>query len=128
MKCCDHPLNPPRIPAIYAYDHDLLTGTIGNRRVFASFCPANGFPDGLLVDDDGAIWSTLFAGGAIQRIEPDGRFGQRIELPVSRPTSCCFSPDRQLLYVTTARLGLDDGQLEQEPLAGALLVVKAAND
>jgi len=114
-----------RIPAIYAYDHDLLTGTIGNRRVFASFCPADGFPDGLLVDDDGAIWSTLFAGGAIQRIEPDGRFGQRIELPVSRPTSCCFSPDRQLLYVTTARLGLDDGQLEQEPLAGALLVVKA---
>jgi len=67
----------------------------------------------------------LFAGGAIQRIEPDGRFGQRIELPVSRPTSCCFSPDRQLLYVTTARLGLDDEQLEQQPLAGALLVVKA---
>lgn len=113
-----------RAPAIYAYDHDPVSGAIDNRQVFASFQPDEGFPDGLLVDDDGAIWSTLFDGSAIQQIGPDGQYGQRIELPVSRPTSCCFSPDRQLLYITTARLGLAGDQLEQEPLAGALLAVK----
>jgi sugar lactone lactonase YvrE len=113
-----------RVPAIYAYDHDPLTGVIDSRKVFATFRPADGFPDGLLVDDDGTIWSTLFDGGTIQQIGSDGRFGQRIELPVSRPTSCCFSADRQLLYVTTARLGLAGEQMKREPLAGALLAVQ----
>ncbi|MFK4874581.1 SDR family NAD(P)-dependent oxidoreductase [Novosphingobium sp. ZW T3_23] len=113
-----------RIPVIYAYDHDPLTGAIGNRRDFATFNPDDGFPDGLLVDEDGLIWSTFFDGGAIRRIAPDGTSMGKIDLPVSRPTSCCFSPDRKLLYVTTARLGLTDARLKQEPLAGALLTIR----
>ncbi|AXB78896.1 hypothetical protein TQ38_020155 [Novosphingobium sp. P6W] len=49
---------------------------------------------------------------------------KQTDLPVSRPTSCCLSPDRRVLYVTTARLGLTDAKLEQEPLAGALLRIR----
>ncbi|MFI5408049.1 SDR family NAD(P)-dependent oxidoreductase [Kaistia sp. UC242_56] len=112
-----------RAPAIYAYAHDPATGKIGPRRQFATFGPDDGFPDGLLVGPDGAIWSTLFNAGAIQRIEPDGRFTRRIELPVSRPTSCAFDRDGATLYVTTARLGLDKAALDREPMAGAILRV-----
>lgn len=115
-----------RIPVIHAYDYDPVAGSIGNRRPFATFGPDDGFPDGLFVDDEGAIWSTLFDAGAIQRIEPNGAFGRRIELPVSRPTSCCFSADRKTLYITTARLGLADKELERQPLAGSLLAVGLA--
>jgi len=113
-----------RAPAIYAYRHDPAFGTVEKRQTFASFGPDDGFPDGLLVGPDGAMWSTLFGGAAIQRIEPDGRFSRRIALPVSRPTSCAFSGDGRSLYVTTARLGLVPEALNREPLAGAILKVE----
>jgi sugar lactone lactonase YvrE/NAD(P)-dependent dehydrogenase (short-subunit alcohol dehydrogenase family) len=115
-----------RVPAIYAYAFDAATGTIGERRPFVTFGPEDGFPDGLLVGPDGAVWSTLFDAGAIQRIEPDGCSTRRIELPVSRPTSCAFSPDGTTLYVTTARLGLSGAALTREPTAGAVLQVGGA--
>lgn len=112
-----------RAPAIHAYDHDPASGRLGERRPFATFGPGEGFPDGLLVGPDGALWSTLFGAGAIQRIEPDGRRARRIAVPASRPTSCALSPNRAALYVTTARLGLDAAALDREPAAGALLRV-----
>lgn len=110
-----------RAPAIYAYDHAPASGTISERRVFPTFGPNDRFPDGLLVGPDGALWSTLFGAGAIQRIEPDGRFTRRIDLPVPRPTSCAFSRDGRRLFVTTATLGLSDAELEAAPASGALL-------
>lgn len=110
-----------RAPAIYAYDHDPASGMISEQRVFATFGPNDGFPDGMLVGPDGALWSTLVGAGAIQRIEPDGRFTRRIDLPVPRPTSCAFSRDGRRLFVTTATLGLSDTELEPAPASGALL-------
>lgn len=112
-----------RAPALYAYDHDTGTGAIGARRTFATFAEDEGFPDGLLVAPDGSVWSTLFAGGAIQEFHSNGARGRRIRLPVSRPTSCCFSADGRILFVTTAQLGLDDAALAAEPLAGSVLYV-----
>jgi sugar lactone lactonase YvrE/NAD(P)-dependent dehydrogenase (short-subunit alcohol dehydrogenase family) len=111
-----------RARAVYAYDFDAGEGAIGSRRPFASFGPDDGFPDGLLVASDGAMWSTLFNGGAIQRVEADGSLSHRIELPVSRPTSCAFTPDGRALFVTTARLGLGEAELKLQPLAGAVLL------
>lgn len=116
-----------RAPVIYAYDHDPASGAIGNRRPFVTFGPNDGFPDGLLVMPDGAMWSTMFGASAIQRIEPDGQLTRRIKLPASRPTSCGFASDRKALYVTTARLGLDDATLDREPMAGAIFRVESAS-
>lgn len=110
-----------RAPAIYAYDYNEAAGTLGERRAFVTFRPEDGFPDGLLVTASGSMWSTMFAGSAIQQIGADGRFGQRVALPVSRPTSCAPMPDGTGLFVTTARLGLATDALDREPLAGALL-------
>lgn len=113
-----------RAPSIYTYDHEPASGAIGVRQPFVTFGPNDGFPDGLLVMPEGALWSTLFDASAIQRIEPDGRLTRRIELPTSRPTSCGFSSDGRALYVTTARLGLDDAALDRETMAGAILRVE----
>ena len=112
-----------RAPAIYAYEHEPSTGLLGKRRTFATFNQGEGFPDGLLVGPDGEVWSTLFDGAAIQRFEADGRPTRRIELPVTRPTSCAFSSDGAAMYVTTARLGLEESTLRLQPLAGSVLRV-----
>lgn len=111
---------------IHAYDFDPATGTIENRRLFASLEGKNGaFPDGLTVDAEGYVWSAQPVFGRLARYDPKGRLERIIELPVSRGTSCSFGgKDLDILYVTTMRGALTDEQLAEEPLAGSLLALR----
>lgn len=77
---------------IYAYDFDQGRGAIGDRRVLFRMDPAEGKPDGLLVDPEGYVLSVLFDGSAILRLDPRGDRAGCIALPVPRPTSCALSP------------------------------------
>jgi len=106
---------------IYAYDFEPERGEISHRRLLAHIDPDEGKPDGLTVDPEGFLLSVLFDGGAILRIAPDGKFERKIALPVPRPTSCAFAGDNQYLFVTTARLGLTNADLQAAPASGALL-------
>jgi sugar lactone lactonase YvrE len=58
-----------------------------------------GNPDGMALEEGGAIWLAL-VGGGIARLAPDGRVDRRIEPPSTFTTSLCF--DGRDLYVTTA--------------------------
>jgi sugar lactone lactonase YvrE len=103
------------------YEFDLDPGAIGHR-VGAIDVPAvQGKPDGLAFDAEGGVWVALWGGGAVQRYDPAGRPSERIELPVSQVTSCCFGdPDLSTLYVTSAARGARRDQ----PLAGALFACR----
>jgi gluconolactonase len=57
-----------------------------------------GTPDGMAVDEAGAIWVAL-VGGGVGRFTPDGRLDRRVDVPSPFVTSVCF--DRNDLYVTT---------------------------
>jgi sugar lactone lactonase YvrE len=57
-----------------------------------------GLPDGLAIDEDGAVWLAL-VGGGLGRFRPDGALDQKLDLPSEFVTSCCF--DGHDLYVTT---------------------------
>jgi D-xylonolactonase len=59
---------------------------------------ALGHPDGMAVDELGAIWVALVSGG-IARLTPEGSVDRRLEPPSSLTTSLCFSGHE--LYVTT---------------------------
>lgn len=58
-----------------------------------------GHPDGMALDEHGAIWLALVNGG-LARLTPDGRVDRRVQPPSSVTTSCCF--DGRDLIVTTA--------------------------
>jgi sugar lactone lactonase YvrE len=106
---------------IDAFDYDIETGAIANRRRFVQLAREEGFPDGLAVDAQGHVWLALYLGGAVRRYAPDGRLVAAVTLPVSGVTSCNFGgPDLTDLYITTARYGVPDDRLEKEPHAGAL--------
>ncbi len=103
---------------IWRYDFDVQDGVLGRRVEFASIHgPAE--PDGACVDTDGYLWSAMWGGYAIVRYAPDGRIDRVLEVPVCQPTCVTFGgPGRELLFVTSARLGLR----ESEGSAGDVLV------
>jgi sugar lactone lactonase YvrE len=106
-------------------DFDLATGTVNNRRPFALIADTPGVPDGLTIDAEGGIWVALWGGAQVRRYAPDGRVTDIVDLPVDQPTSCTFGGDAgDILYITTARLGLTDEQLTASPLAGSVLACR----
>ncbi|SDD72570.1 SMP-30/gluconolactonase/LRE family protein [Actinokineospora iranica] len=108
------------------FDYDVATGDAVNRRPLCAVA-GPGSPDGLCVDADGCVWVALWDGSAIRRYTPTGDLDREIQAPVSRPTACCFGgPDLTDLYVTTARRGLTEAQLSEQPLAGSVLVFPGA--
>jgi sugar lactone lactonase YvrE len=80
---------------------------------------------------EGAIWHAAKAclywvahrgAGAVCRWNPDdGTLMERIDVPAAHVSSCAFGgEDLRDLYVTTARSGLSEAQLAEQPLAGGL--------
>jgi D-xylonolactonase len=59
---------------------------------------AFGHPDGMALDEHGAVWVALVSGG-IARLTPDGAVDRRLEPPSEFTTSLCFAG--RDLYVTT---------------------------
>jgi sugar lactone lactonase YvrE len=92
---------------IRTYPLDPGTGTLGDGTVFAEV--TDGHPDGMVVDDEGHLWVSVFGGGRVARFDPGGAPSGGIDLPSSQPTAPCFGgPDGRRLLVTTAYEDLDD--------------------
>lgn len=108
----------------YFYDFDGDAGTISNKRVGYPPKTAPGYPDGAAMDVDGCLWSARWDGGCVARITPDGRVDRLIALPCARVTSCAFGgPRLETLYITTARTGLSEADLADQPLAGGVFAI-----
>ena len=58
------------------------------------------------------------------RYAPDGSVDRIVEMPVEQPSSCAFGGEGlRTLYVTSAREGLSEAELADQPLAGSLFAV-----
>ena len=96
-------------------------GSIGTPRVFVRVPQDQGFPDGATVDAEGGLWSAQWEGSCLVRYDAQGQESARVALPVSRPTCPAFGGALlQELYVTSARIGLDEARLAREPEAGGV--------
>jgi sugar lactone lactonase YvrE len=110
-----------RRKTIYAYDFDVATGHISNRRSFVFTPDEEGVPDGLAVDSEGFIWSARWGGWKVSCYDPSGKLEREVRLPVQYPTSCAFGGDRlDELYVTSARTRVSEEQIREQPFAGDL--------
>jgi len=88
---------------IWAYDYDLDSGTLSNRRDFADVDRSDqGAADGATVDSEGCLWSANVYAGRLYRWTPDGDVDRVIEMPVRKVTSVNFGgPNLDVLYVTS---------------------------
>ena len=88
--------------AIHAYDYDLATGAIANRRLFASTRDLGGIPDGATVDRDGLMWMAICEGAKVVAFRPGGAIERIVDMPVSLPASVMFGgANLDLLFVTS---------------------------
>lgn len=110
---------------LYAFDFDLESGSIADRRPLIEVPEADGVMDGMTVDGEGCLWVAIFGGSEVRRYKPDGELIDRIAMPVTHPTSCVFGGlDLADLYITSARQDvngpMDEAQLTKQPLAGSV--------
>lgn len=107
-----------------AFDVDPDSGEISGRRRAFPVAPEHGMPDGIALDTDGCCWVACYWGSRVCRFTPDGTLDSIVRLPVSCVTSVAFGgPGLRELYVTTAKVDLDERARAAEPDAGDLFVV-----
>lgn len=106
---------------IYAYDFNLETGTISNRRGFIKVPEEDGIPDGLTVDNEGFVWCAMWGSWKVIRYTPLGKKDREIRMPVIFPTCCAFGGENlDVLYITSAHYTLTEEQRKEHPNAGNL--------
>lgn len=87
---------------MWAYDFDLESGRLSNRRAFASSKDLPGLYDGSTVDAEGCVWNAMVIGGELIRYTPGGEIERQIGMPVRNITSLNFGGDAlDVLYVTS---------------------------
>ncbi len=80
----------------------------------------------MAVDADGHVWIALFGGWRIERYDPQGKNVGEVRFPCANITKLAFGgDDLRTAYVTTARKGLNESELADQPLAGGLFTFRA---
>ena len=108
---------------ISAYDYDLATGSVSNKRLFATVKGLGGVPDGATVDAEGHYWSAIAGGGKIVCYNPNGSIARTVEVPVPIITSLMFGGDNlDVMYATS----IGEKVLNMEPGAegGSLFAIR----
>ena len=121
---------------IRAWDWNAKTGSMSRERIFMQFPgkPAGwqpgmqgygGRPDGAAVDVQGNYYAAMFEGSRLLKISPDGEVLADIPVPARCPTMPCFGgSDLKTLYLTTARHGRPDAELQAWPDSGCVFSMR----
>ncbi|WP_080902818.1 SMP-30/gluconolactonase/LRE family protein [Parabacteroides sp. Marseille-P3160] len=122
----------------YMYYNDTPTGKIQRFRYddrsgdilldgTAVILPRNtGGPDGMTIDSDDNLWVAQWGGFGVYCYNPyTGELLTKIDVPAPNIASCAFGgKDMDTLYITTARAGLSENELEDYPLSGSVFCCK----
>ena len=111
---------------IVRYEYNLHTGEIKNPEPVIHFPESEGYPDGMTIDGEGMLWIAHWSGNRVSRWNPEtGEQILSINIPALNVTSCTFGgEDLSELYITTARKGMTEEELEKFPLSGGVFRVK----
>lgn len=113
-----------RIRGVAAFDFDLETGAISNRRYPIEMPPGPGVPDGMTCDDEGMLYVAEWDGYQVSKWDPKkGECVDVIRFPIAKITSCAFGgPRLDELYVTTASLDVRPDDTAQRDAGGVFRV------
>lgn len=96
-----------------------------NKKFLIDWGERSSLPDGIIVDGEGDLWIGEFGGNHLRSYSPEGELKKEITIPSWNITKPVFGgPNRDILYVTSARLGVDDDLLKKYPQAGGIFEIK----
>jgi sugar lactone lactonase YvrE len=108
-----------------AFNYDLASGAIANRRRWLTFGDPVAKPDGMAIDAEGGLWIAFWDAAEIRRYGPDRSLDVVVRVPATQVTSAVFGgADLRDLYITCATTGLSDAALAEQPHAGGLFHVR----
>ncbi|MFN8432870.1 MAG: SMP-30/gluconolactonase/LRE family protein [Anaerolineales bacterium] len=110
---------------VRAYDYDLKTGEIANRRRAFEVPKSLGWADGMTSDVEGNLWIAMWGGAQVTRWNPNsGQLLEQVSVPALHSSCPVFGgKDRNELYVTSARKGMSEADLQKYPLSGGVFKV-----
>jgi sugar lactone lactonase YvrE len=92
---------------IDAFDYDLETGTVSERRPFLCITEGEGGPDGMTVDEEGCLWVAVLFDGAVRRYSSSGELIEAVDVPTRMVTSVTFGgPRREDMFITSLSIDL----------------------
>ncbi len=111
---------------LFGYDFDVATSEISNPKTLFNIPRSYGSADGMTIDKEGMLWIAHWGGGCVRRWDPvSGKVLQTVLVDAPHVTSCCFGgEDLNMLYITTAKSGLNDQESKAAPLSGGLFCIK----
>lgn len=104
--------------------YDAATGTLSERATFVDTSGLPGWPDGMTIDAEGDLWVAFWGGWCVRRFSgADGALLEELPVPAEQSSACAFGgPELDRLFVTSARTGLTEAQLAEQPHAGSVFV------
>ncbi|HEV7714763.1 MAG TPA: SMP-30/gluconolactonase/LRE family protein [Steroidobacteraceae bacterium] len=109
---------------IFAYDYDLQSGSVSNRRGFATTDEFGGIPDGATVDSDANLWVSVCGGGKIVCFTPSGQVARVVDVPARWVSSVMFGgPALDQLYFTSIDAAAVGMAPKRGPDDGCLFVI-----
>ena len=110
---------------IYRHPYDKNSHTVGEPRIWFHY-EGEGGTDGMTVDSEGFVWSAIWGGSGIIRIDPSGKLERKISIPAIQTSSLMFGgKEFKDIYITTAASPQSKHNYNPESyLGGSLFVVK----
>lgn len=104
---------------VTAFQRNPETGDLRHPQRLVEVPTADGVPDGLTLDAEGCLWVAVWGAGQVRRFSPEGILIGAVEVPAQQVSSVAFGgSDLAQLFITTARVGLDQVELAGSPRAG----------
>lgn len=107
---------------VFSFTWDAHGERLSNRKEVIRIPKEMGTPDGMCMDAEGMLWIAHWGGGCVSRWNPNqGALMEIVHVPAQQVTSCCFGgKNLEVLYITTARGGLSEQELQRYPQSGGL--------
>jgi sugar lactone lactonase YvrE len=100
------------------------SGRVAQQRLLIAWDAHASSPDGVVTDRDGNLWLGEFHGNVLRRFSAAGEQTAAIPLPAWNVTKPAFGGERRdLLYVTSARYGVDAETLARYPDTGGVVEI-----
>ena len=107
---------------IARYRYDIDNGDILFDGIAVQIPEGTGAPDGMTIDSNDNLWVAQWGGYGVYCYNPyTGELLVKVNVPAPNVASCAFGgPKLDILYITTARAGLPEEQLQKYPLSGSV--------